>query len=241
MHDHRLVILGGLDLLGVPDRPPNPIITQPKRLALLVFLAVSRGFVRRDKLLALFWPESDTAHARRALNQAVHVLRAATGPGAVVTRGRREVGVDAGRIECDVVDFEEAVGAGREAEALELYRGPLMDGFHLDDSPPFTEWLEAKRRRLQDMAVRAARIEARGAARAGDLARALDLAQCASRWSHALDESALRGLIEAHHRVGDRVEALRLFKDFARRLMVEYDALPAPETQSLMASLRGSA
>ena len=45
---------------------------QPKRLALLAYLAVVgvRGALRRDTLLGLFWPESSEEEARRALRQA---------------------------------------------------------------------------------------------------------------------------------------------------------------------------
>jgi DNA-binding SARP family transcriptional activator len=240
MQDHRLVTLGGLDLHRVPDRSLSAIVTQPKRLALLVYLTVNRPVVRRDKLLAVFWPESDTARARRALNQAIHVLRAGTGAGTLVTRGGEDVTVDRGSMACDAVEFEESLRAGRRSDGLELYRGPLLDGFHLEGAPLFTEWMESERRRLHDLAVGAARAEGKEAARAGDVARALDLAQRAARWCHALDEGAVRCLVEAHHRAGDRVEALRIFEDFARRLLVEYDSLPAPETQSLMASLRSS-
>src|SRR5919205_360129 len=44
------------------------LLTQPKRLALLAYLAVAtpRGFHRRDRLLGLFWPELDEERARAA-------------------------------------------------------------------------------------------------------------------------------------------------------------------------------
>src|SRR5437764_6836303 len=45
------------------------LLGQPKRLALLAYLAspAPGTWHRRDMLLALFWPELDAAHARTAL------------------------------------------------------------------------------------------------------------------------------------------------------------------------------
>lgn len=53
-------LLGSVDLKG-PDGAPRSVLAQPKRAALHAYLAVSapNGFHRRDKLLGLFWPESD--------------------------------------------------------------------------------------------------------------------------------------------------------------------------------------
>ena len=50
---------------------------QPKRLALLAYLAAARPFGphRRDVLTGLFWPELDDTRARAALRQALHGVR----------------------------------------------------------------------------------------------------------------------------------------------------------------------
>ena len=67
----RLQILGALDLRDDHGLEARAILTQPRRLALLAYLAVTapRGFQRRDRLLAMFWPEQDDEHARAALNR----------------------------------------------------------------------------------------------------------------------------------------------------------------------------
>ena len=73
----RLWTLGSLELSGVDARVICAVHAQPKRLALLAFLAAEHplGFHRRDSILALFWPELDSAHARDALSQALRFLR----------------------------------------------------------------------------------------------------------------------------------------------------------------------
>src|SRR5204862_175205 len=64
-----LTTLGTLDLRDGDGREIRPLLQQPKRLSLLLYLAMEspRRFQRRDSLLALFWPDLDTEHARAAL------------------------------------------------------------------------------------------------------------------------------------------------------------------------------
>src|SRR5205085_5937190 len=98
------------------------------------------GFHRRDALLALFWPELDEEHARDALSAALGFLRRALGTGVVVTRGAEEVGLDRARAWCDAAAFGEHIAAGRHDDALTLYRGDFLRGFHVADAPEFGRW-----------------------------------------------------------------------------------------------------
>ena len=60
---------------------------QPKRIGLLAYLALASAEapVRRDTLLALFWPELGESEARPALRQALYYLRRALGDDVIVT------------------------------------------------------------------------------------------------------------------------------------------------------------
>ncbi|HWH03164.1 MAG TPA: hypothetical protein VN674_05695, partial [Gemmatimonadales bacterium] len=84
----ELLTLGGIDLKE-EGRDLSEALVQPKRFALLAYLAVAQpfGFHRRDRLVALFWPELDQEHARTALRKAVHGLRAVLGEDAIIGRG----------------------------------------------------------------------------------------------------------------------------------------------------------
>ena len=86
----------------------------------------------------------------------MHFLRGELGPGVVVSRGDEEVGVERGRCWCDAVAFLDAVNAGRAEEALGLYQGDFLAGFHVSDAPEFERWLDGERARLRDLATRAA-------------------------------------------------------------------------------------
>src|SRR5690606_15039422 len=114
--------------------------------------------------------------------------------------------------------FEEALGAGRLAEALELYRGDLLEGFFVPGaSAEFDHWLDAERARLRRRAIEAARELIDEAEQAGNTAEAVRWA----RKAYALDpfdELAARRLIVLLGSEGDRAGALRLYDDFAKRL-----------------------
>src|SRR5262245_45665609 len=64
-----LRILGSLEVLDPSGREIRSVLAQPKRLALLSYLALARpdSYRRRDAVVALFWPEFDQSRARAAL------------------------------------------------------------------------------------------------------------------------------------------------------------------------------
>src|SRR3989442_5279550 len=129
----ELRLVGRLTLTSAAGRDVRALLGQPRRLALLAYLAAATppGFHRRDSLLALFWPELDQEHARAALRQALHVVRDALGADAVARRGDEEIGLDVDRVSCDVAAFGRAVEQAEFREALDLYRGDLLEGFFI--------------------------------------------------------------------------------------------------------------
>lgn len=86
--------LGVVDVREVGGSPTRErslpaVLGQPKRLAVLAYLALHRpvGPVLRDSVLALFWPESPDEQARNALNQSVYGLRQSLGSQIIRTLG----------------------------------------------------------------------------------------------------------------------------------------------------------
>lgn len=230
--------LGSLDL-RLRDGPALlSVLAQPKRTALLCYLALARprGFQRRDTLLALFWPEADAEHARSSLRQAVHFLRRSLGEGVIAARGDDDLALGEGVLECDAVAFEAALAAGERERALGLYRGDLLPGFHVDAAPDFERWLEAERARLRGLAVADAWALAEERERAGDAGRAAEWARAAFNLSS--DHAGLRRLMQTLERVGDSHAALATYESWARRLRAEYEIEPSPEAQALADDIR---
>jgi serine/threonine-protein kinase len=235
----ELRTLGALELTSTESNAVRSVLAQPRRAALLCYLAlaVPRGFHRRDTLFAVFWPEDDAEHARHALRQSVYVLRRALGPETIVSHGDDELGLAPDQIRCDVWAFEAAVDQGRAADALALYRGELLPGFHISAAPDFERWLEEERSRLRQRAREAAWALAAARERDGDAVGAAEAAQQAVALSPA-EEAALRRLVLLLERVGDRAGAVRAYETFASRLRGEYELEPSAETQALVARIR---
>lgn len=235
----RLNLLGTVELTGCA-RAPDAVVAQPKRLGLLAYLAAATpyGFHRRDTLLALFWPELPREAALRALRQAIHFLRRALGADAIVGRGAEDVALHPDALSCDVRDFGRALDERRFPDALALYRGDLLRGFHVPRvSAELDHWLDAARGALRDRAALAASALADGEAARGEWGIAAHWARTALDFAPS-DECVLRRLLTLLDRAGDRVGAVRIYEDFRRRVAEELEVDPSAETRALAARLR---
>ena len=101
----KLKVLGGLELSGdtVPEDGVRNLLAKPKLTAIVVrmMLAKPGSWCRRDTLAALFWPESDQAHARAALSQSLYQIRQHLGADVLEKRGNEDVRLAPGAITCD--------------------------------------------------------------------------------------------------------------------------------------------
>ena len=228
-----------MDLWDEQGNSVRSVLAQPRRLALLAYLAMSsrRGFVRRDQAIALFWPEHDSEHARAALNRAVYYLRQEIGDRVIESRASDEIAVAAAYVWCDAVALQSALDEGRHAEAIELYRGELLEGFFVSNAPGFERWVDEARRRLASDVSRAAWSLADGAERDGNHAAAAQWCGWALDRS-PLDEAGVRRLMTVLDRAGDRVGAVLVYDRFARRLAADLELSPAPETRMLLDAIR---
>lgn len=230
---------GALDLRGSDGTVIQSVLAQPKRAALLAYLASEQpgSFHRRDTLVGLFWPETDDRRARNALSQALHYLRRSLGHDVILARGTEEIAVNPEVVRCDAVAFEAAAREGRLEEALEWYAGEFLNGVYVHDAPGFERWLDGARARYADMAVEAAwQLVAAAEARGDEVA--------ARRWAARIaalrpdDEDALRRMIEFYGRLGDYGAAVRAYDEFARRLAEDLDAEPSPRTRAVLQAIR---
>ena len=230
----RLELLGELELLGSNGAPLTRLLVQPKRLALLVYLAVAlpRGFRRRDELVALFWPESDARRARNSLRQSLHELRGQLPPGIVLARGDHEVGLSGDRLRIDVQHFEDLLDRGQEEEALAAYQGDLLPGFHVPGCSEFEIWLETERDRLRRRAVRGALVLAQRHELEGSADKAAEWARFAEERA-PFDEAVLREVLELLTRLGDRAGAVRLREAAAERFREELGVDLSPATEEM--------
>ena len=231
-----LEVLGTASIEG-SDGPLTSRAAQGRRLALLALLALARGRpLSRDKLIALLWPETAPERARPQLSDTLYILRSALGEDIVRPAGDGLV-LNPGATTCDAATFEDLLDQGRLEPAVELYRGPLLDGFHLSDATEFEDWLAAERTRL-------ARRYAAALESLAEASEAEDRFTAAVGWWRRLAAQdpyagrvALR-LMRALDAAGDRAGALQHARVHASLLREEFDAGPDADVTAFADRLR---
>ena len=234
-----LQTFGTVDLRSPSGSELRAVLQQPKRLALLVYLAIGKPgkLVRRDTLLALFWPGLDQEHARAALRRALYFLRQTCGADLIVGRDDEEVGIAADGLVCDANRFDAAIDANDPATAVATYQGGFLDGFYVQGAPEAEAWLDQERtRRRYEAALAAWQLARRAlpdAAAAGRFAqRAIDLAP------H--DEDAIIAYLRELERIGEWTLALRLYQQATERLATDLGVAPDPELVELGDRIRAA-
>jgi DNA-binding SARP family transcriptional activator/TolB-like protein/Tfp pilus assembly protein PilF len=206
-------------------------------LALLALLATSHSRrLSRDKLIGYLWPESGTSDARNLLNQSVHALRQALGSEAIRSEGE-ELVLNPDSLSCDVWTFEEALASGETERALDLYRGPFLDGFFVRGSVEFERWADVERERLRRAYLRAMEGLAEAATARDDLKAAADW------WRRLAGEepynsNVILSLMRVLEAAGDRAGAIREAEAHAERLREDLEAAPNPEVLALAERMR---
>ncbi len=231
--------LGAVGLTAADGRDVDGLLRQPKRLALLIYLASPEpgSWHRRETIMALFWPSFGTSQARVALRNALYVIRHELGGEVVRTRGDDEVSIDPAILESDVASLRAAIRARDDTNVLERYSGAFLPGFAAVDADGFERWLDDERRWLSMAASQAAARISIAREKDGDLAGAI----AAQRWLVDLDcadESQARRLMSLLDAANDHGQALATFDRVRDRLHSEFDAEPARETIALAETIR---
>lgn len=218
-------------LLGPPRlRHDGALVDLPlaRWTALLAYLARGGGWVRREVLAALFWPEHDDHGASLNLRQTLQTI-VRSPAGVALEREPTRVRWAGG---CDAEAFDALVRAQDWGSVVRAYGGAFLDGLDVPDVPPVQEWIDAERTGLHARWRTAALLEGRAALAEG---RCLDVLPLAERLclEDAFDEEALRLLLEASVRCGDRTRAERTFAGALRVFERELGVDPEPETMAL--------
>ena len=230
----RLRLLGSVDLVGHDGQPLDAALRRSKAVAVLAYLAAARprGFHRRDKIAALFWPELNADRARAALRVTLTRLRDDLGDDVILTRAADEIAVDASRLWCDVAALDDAIRESRALEAAAYFRGELLDGVHVDGTAEELEhWIDAERARIRADLRGVLLAESDRADQRGDREASLVAARRCVEIA-ANDEIANRRLIALLAAMATTVATPRAYDELARRLEREFQVEPSAETQA---------
>ena len=238
----RLRTLGALSLVNerASTGTASEGILPRGRLALLAALALAgTDGVSRERLMALFWPESDEDRARAALRQAVYAIRSALGADAAIT-GTTELRLNSAIVSSDLSDFFAAISRGDLLSAVNAYGGPFLLGTYLTGNSAVERWIEDERARASDIYSRALEELATRSTTAGDHEAA------AAWWDRRaalepLSSRVTRRLMESLAASGDPQSAIRCGRAHVQLVRAELDAAPEPELTALLERLTSRA
>lgn len=230
-----LELLGTLSLRS-DDGPVPSAARQKRRLGLLAMLALAgKQGMSRHRIEAFLWPESTSARARHALDQATYALRRSLGGEVIVAEGQ-ELRVNSELIHADVWEFDDAIRASEWTTAAGLYRGALLEGFHFGGSHELQSWVDTERARLLRQYEIAIEFLANRSAEAGDHSQ--DIA-----WRRKLADSdplsadQATKLINALASAGDRAGAVKQARKYQAYVRTELDMEPELEIERLVSAL----
>lgn len=196
--------------------------------ALFGALAIAPGTLSRSELATRFWPDVYDTTARADLRSALWSLRRALGDWLVTDEDR--IGLrDGPGVWVDVREFDRDVDAGRDAQALELARGELLDG--LDD-----DWAILARERHRARVVEALERLAAAAEAAGRIDEAIALTE-RQVTRDPLAEDVCRRLLARLAASGNRAAAIRAYRSHSQRLHHQLGIAPSTATRALVERL----
>jgi DNA-binding SARP family transcriptional activator len=218
--------------------------TQAKPLELLQALVAFGGTeVSAGSLTDALWPDSDGDAAYRALESALHRLRALLGAGDAVRMADSKLSLDRRQFWVDMWEFEREIKCyGRSdaelvqrfARARELYTG------HFLEQETEKTWTLAPRQVMRERFLRCIREEARMYERRREWGEAARIYQTALELD-VLAEDLYRGLMVCHRERGEYSAALQTYRSL-KDLLTRYLGIPPnAKTQSLYQSIKEGA
>ncbi len=239
-----LRLLGGLEI--GQGNVPLAAFAYAKSQALLAYLAVTGRPHTREALASLLWGDAPDAIARKNLRDVLYDLRQFVQSHLIVTRER----VAFNRAAHYWLDVEEFLSCFEGAEpcsvpkdvhrlreAIELYRGDLLEGFYVRDAPEFEEWLMGQRERLRQLALQALHELAVYHTERGEYSPGIDMVTRLLALDR-LREDAHRQLMLLLARSGQREAALAQYETCRRILSEEMGIEPAEETTLLAGQIK---
>jgi TolB-like protein len=223
-------LLGELEVKS----PAGARLSVPGRraAALLVCLADPNSAWTREQISSLLWPDRGIPQGRASLRQELSRLRRALGlPASEPVELGGGLRFSPEHVMFDLAEFRAAVEAGdRDAEALSMYRGALLQDV-ATDTTPLGRWLGRQRLAVQQLASECALRLLSAADRRGDA----EAAQALALRLLAIDPAAEEGhrWLIRHHAEQDPARALAQFANCIEALRKHYRRSPTAETVAL--------
>jgi LuxR family maltose regulon positive regulatory protein len=244
----ELFALGPMEVFAGGRRVLDFEWQSEKSKEMFLFLLRRGEPARKEEILAALWPDLARDKCNSSFHSTLYRLRRALYTECVVEQSGRYMLNPRGRFWCDAIEFESLMRKAEQngqrsarwarnlRQAVNLYRGPLGMDFYSD-------WLEADRRRLEDMCLRSLARLAEHERLQDNLLEAVALYEKAVGLD-PLNESLWYQLIQTYSEAGQLETAMRCYRRYADTVRDQLGEEPAAAVtelyKRLCASLSGS-
>ena len=228
------------------DQKPVTGFEANKVRALLAYLAVEvKNAHSREKLSGMLWPDIPDGSAYANLRFALSNLRKAIGdhnvqpPFLLITSDALQFNQNS-NFELDVHMFTEKIDSPsieQMQHAVSHYRGEFLEGFAIEDSATFEEWIVVNREQLQRKMLKLLRCLTDHFEELGDYGQALNYAWQFVELEPWIEEGQQK-LMRLLALNGQRSEALAQYGACRRLLFNELGVEPSNETSTLYQEIR---
>ncbi|MCH9663367.1 MAG: hypothetical protein K0U66_06895, partial [Gammaproteobacteria bacterium] len=214
-----------------------------KDCALLFYLSVTGTPYSREHLAGLLWSDLPEQKARGYLRNSLSNLRKVIGPawlethqGIAMTQ-RRPWSVDVHKLQETLSALAKTPDRSMLQQALHLYQGEFLQGFHVRKAALFEEWLLQQREELRLLTLQGLEMLVQRCLEADDYATGLAATRrllSLEPWSETTHCLQMKLLAYS----GQRTAALAQYESCRKILADELDVEPMPETIALYAQIR---
>lgn len=231
----KISVLGKFKVL-CDDKPMRQSRKAPRRLLLLLKAIVAFGGdeVPEEQLTDALWPELEADAAHEAFSVAVRRLRALLGCPEAIRQHDGRLSLNRDYCWVDAFAFDRLVdehhGDDERLRGMALYHGNLLQ------DEPAASWCHPLRDRLHRKFVHHIHAIAGRQEQEGEIGAAKSL-YLRGLEADALAESFYQGLIRCLIHLGQRAEALSVYRRLRQTLSVTLGTSPSPQTEALYREL----
>ncbi|MFN2187387.1 MAG: BTAD domain-containing putative transcriptional regulator [Candidatus Promineifilaceae bacterium] len=225
--------LGGLSIKE--DGATFEKLQTRKAEAILVYLAVEGGEHRRDAVSAMLWPEKPEEQARTSLRVALSDLRKQLGRYLSIDRVKLAIRPNS-NVYVDANDLIAKTSNGNYQDAISLYRGDFLAGFHVRGGPDFDQWRSWENEHLFSEILDALHKLIEQAFLRKNFSESIEFARHLVKLD-PIDERAYWYLMSALAMDGQRTSALAVYHQCEQVLRSELNIRPNKELEELYKQL----
>src|SRR6056297_1021854 len=110
--------------------------------------------IERDKLCTLFWPDNSTKIAKKNLRNAIYTLRKLLGDDVIVSPKRAIIEINFKKIyelDIDIIINKNYEDRTNINDIINKKSYEFLEGFHISDLFEFKEWLQLKRKKINEI------------------------------------------------------------------------------------------